>query len=92
MCGVSLRVGMGVAAGVGGSENPRPRIEGRAADGSWIGGGFLGSGRRKVLHSVHEQEMFSIERGTDSIFECEREVMCTGYWWIGLVSWTLFVG
>jgi hypothetical protein len=58
---------MGVAAGVGGKENPRPRVEGRRLDGVCTDPRFLDSGRRKVLHSVQEQEMFSLERGVASI-------------------------
>ena len=64
-----MREGIGVAAGVDGRKKPRPRprVEGRRSGESWIGGGFLRRGRRKVLHSVQEQEMFSLERGVASI-------------------------
>lgn len=67
VCGVPLRDGRGVAAGVGGREKPRPRFEGRRSGESWIDGRFLGRGPRKVLHSVQEQEMFSLKRGVASI-------------------------
>jgi hypothetical protein len=67
VCGVCFCDGMGVAAGVGGNEKPRPRVEGRRSSGNWIGGGFLGRGRRKVSHSVQEQKMFSLESGVASI-------------------------
>lgn len=88
MCGVPLREGIGVAAGVGGSEKPRPRVDGRRSGGSWIiGGGFLGRGRRKVLHSMQEQEMFSLERGMASILTVGGVDMFSVYWRSNVIVW-----
>ena len=80
VCGVCFCDAMGVAVGVGGSEKPRPRVEERRSGGSWIGGGFFGRGRRKVLHSVQEQEMSSLERGVASILSVGERwcVLATG--------------
>jgi hypothetical protein len=80
VCDVPLREGIGVAAGVGGSEKPRPRVDWRRSGGSWIGGGFLGRGRRKVLHSMQEQERFSLERGMASILTVGGVDMFSVYW------------
>ena len=66
-CGVHFCVGTGVAAGVGGREKPRPSVEGRRSSGRCSGGECSGRGRRKVLHSVQEQEMLRRERGVSSI-------------------------
>lgn len=68
-CGVHFRVGMGVAAGVGGREKPRPRAEGRRSGGRRSGGTSFRRGRRKVLHSVQGHDMLRRETGVMSILD-----------------------
>lgn len=82
-----FRVGRGVGAGVGGKEKSRLRVEGRRVGKRSTGGRLLGRGRRKVLHSVQVQEMFSLERGVASISNC----VGGGMVWLYMVECSLDV-
>lgn len=56
-----------MAAGVGGNEKPRSRVGGRRSSEKCASDEEFGRDRRKVLHSVQEQEMLRRERGVADI-------------------------